>query len=63
MTALPKSPIGQAISYCLSNWTALTRHIEDGDLNIDNNPAENALRGVVIGRKNWLDGLRKAGMK
>ncbi len=54
LTALPKSPIGQAIGYTVSNWIALTRYVEDGDLNIDNNPAENALRGVVIGRKNWL---------
>ncbi len=51
---LPKSPIAQAIRYCLSNWAALTRYIEDADLHIDNNPAENSLRSVVIGRKNWL---------
>jgi transposase len=51
---LPKSPIGQAISYTLSNWTALTRYVDDGDLHIDNNPAENAIRPVVLGRKNWL---------
>ncbi len=54
LAALPKSPIGQAISYCRSNWTALTRYVQDGDLHIDNNPAENALRGMVIGRKNRL---------
>jgi transposase len=54
LAVLPKSPIGQAISYCRSNWTGLNRYVQDGDLHIDNNPAENALRGVVIGRKNWL---------
>ncbi len=54
LVALPKSPIGQAIRYCLSNWAALIRYVDDGDLHIDNNPAENALRSVVIGRKNWL---------
>lgn len=51
---LPKSPEAQAISYTLSNWTALTRYCEDGDLEIDNNGAERSLRGVVVGRKNWL---------
>jgi len=54
ITALPKSPIGQAIGYALNNWTALTRYGDDGDLHIDNNPAENAIRPIVLGRKNWL---------
>jgi len=51
---LPKSPEGQAIAYALSNWEALTRYAEDGDLEIDNNGAERSLRGVAVGRKNWL---------
>lgn len=51
---LPKSPMGQAIAYTLSNWTALNRYLDDGDLDIDNNEAERALRRVAIGRKNWL---------
>jgi transposase len=51
---LPKSPEGQAISYVLSNWEALRRYSEDGDLEIDNNGAERSLRGVAVGRKNWL---------
>jgi hypothetical protein len=51
---LPKSPIGEAIAYALNNWAALVRYIEDGDLEIDNNAAERSLRGVTIGRKNWL---------
>jgi len=54
ITVLPKSPIGQAIGYALNNWTALTRYGDDGDLHIDNNPAENAIRPIVLGRKNWL---------
>jgi transposase len=59
---LPKSPIGQAIAYALSNWTALTRYAADGRLAIDNNAAERALRAVVIGRKNWLfAGSRRGG--
>jgi transposase len=52
--ALPKSPIGQAIAYALSNWDALIRYCRDGDLAIDNNGAERSLRGVAVGRKNWL---------
>ena len=47
---LPKSPEGQAIAYTLSNWQALTRYCEDGDLEIDNNGAERSLRGVAVGR-------------
>ncbi len=50
---LPKSPISQAIAYTLSNWLALVRYAEDGDLEIDNNGAERSLRGVAVGRKNW----------
>jgi hypothetical protein len=51
---LPKSPMGQAIGYALRNEAALRRYCEDGRLAIDNNAAERALRGVAIGRKNWL---------
>ncbi len=50
---LPKSPIAQAIAYTLSNWEALARYTEDGDLEIDNNGAERSLRGVAVGRRNW----------
>jgi len=51
---LPKSPMGEAITYALNQWPALTVYASDGDLAIDNNAAENALRRVAIGRKNWL---------
>jgi transposase len=51
---LPKSPIGQAIGYTLSNWAALERYCEDGDLEGDNNGAERSLGGVAVGRKNWM---------
>lgn len=51
---LPKSPVGQAITYATNQWAALTRYVADGDLAIDNNAAERALRGVAVGRKNWL---------
>jgi len=50
---LPKSPEGMAISYALSNWTALRRYTEVGELAIDNNGAERSLRGVAVGRRNW----------
>ena len=50
---LPKSPTGQAITYMLSNWDALTRYCDDGDLEIDNNGAERSLRGIAVGRRNW----------
>ncbi len=51
---VPKSPEGQAIAYTLCNWKALIRYCEDGDLEIDNNGAERSLRGVAVGRKNWM---------
>ncbi len=51
---LPKSAEGQAIAYTLSNWPALIRYCEDGDLEIDNNGAERSLRGIAVGRKNWM---------
>jgi len=51
---LPKSAIGEAIDYTLSNWEALLRYTEDGELEIDNNNAERSLRPIVVGRNNWL---------
>jgi hypothetical protein len=53
-SALPKSAMGQAIRYALSNWAALCRYTEDGRLPIDNNAVERMLRIVALGRKNWL---------
>jgi len=51
---LPKSPAGRAVRYTLKNWTALTRYCEDGDLEIDNNATERAIRGIAVGRNNWV---------
>jgi hypothetical protein len=51
---LPKSPTGQAIEYVRSRWDAFVRYTSSGILEIDNNIAENALRRVALGRKNWL---------
>ena len=43
-----------AIGYSVSNWRALTRFVDDGRMEAHNNIAERALRGVAIGRKNYL---------
>ncbi|MFV9616412.1 MAG: IS66 family transposase [Gammaproteobacteria bacterium] len=51
---LPKSLLGKAIHYTLGLWPQLTVYLEEGSIPIDNNPAENAIRPFVIGRKNWL---------
>jgi transposase len=51
---LPKSPEGRAVRYTLKNWTALNRYCEDGDLEIDNNHTERSIRGVAVGRNNWI---------
>ncbi len=53
-TVLPKSPLGDALRYIENQWTALNRFVADGRLGIDNNGAENQLRGVAVGRNNWL---------
>ena len=54
LVALPKSPTGQAIRYTLNQWEALTRFCDDGALAINNNATERALRGIAIGRRNWM---------
>lgn len=51
---LPKSGLGQAITYCLNQWDKLVVFLEDGRLEIDNNRSERSIKPVVIGRKNWL---------
>jgi len=53
-TLLPKSELAKAVGYVLRQWDSLVRYTEDGDLEIDNNAAERALRRVAVGRKNWL---------
>ena len=50
----PQITIGKAITYSLNQWPKLIRYIENGDLNIDNNRAERAIKPFVIGRKNWM---------
>jgi transposase len=52
--APPKSALGTALSYMRSYWGKLVRYTERGDLPIDNNRCENAIRPFVVGRKAWL---------
>jgi transposase len=54
-TKLPgKNDLAAAMRYALSRWTALTRYLDDGRLEIDNNAAERAIRPLALGRKNYL---------
>ena len=46
--------MAQAIGYSLNHWQALTRFVDDGHIEMDNNAAERALRGVALGRGNYL---------
>jgi transposase len=52
-SVLPKSPIGKAVDYMLSLWPRLTLFLDDARIPLDNNAVERALRGPVIGRKNF----------
>jgi transposase len=61
--ALPKSPLGRAITYAQNQWPALVRYLEDGRLALSNNAAERALRCFAVGRKNWLFFQREGGGK
>jgi transposase len=49
-----KSDLAKAFRYMLSRWDSLVRYLGDGRIAIDNNPAERAMRGVALGRKNYL---------
>ncbi|MEN5436759.1 IS66 family transposase [Sphingobacterium faecium] len=51
---LPKSQIGKAMAYAYARWDALSAYLNDGNLLIDNNLVENAIRPVALGRKNYL---------
>ena len=50
----PKSALGKAIHYLQEQWPYLTRHLEDGRLELSNNRAERSIKPFVMGRKNWL---------
>ena len=61
-TALPSSPLGKACSYTLRLWDKLTRFLDYPELELSNNIAENSMRPVAIGRRNWTHvGHVKAG--
>lgn len=58
------SALAKAIDYTLRRWVALTIYASSGDLPIDNNPVENAIRPIAIGKKNWLfAGSERAGRR
>lgn len=62
--ALPASALGKAASYTLALWPKLTRFLEYPELELSNNLAENSMRPLVIGRKNWIHvGSQQAGPK
>ena len=63
-TVLPKSALGQAVSYTLNQWPKLRRCLEYPEVELSNNLAENSMRPVAVGRKNWLHvGSEKSGPK
>lgn len=64
LTVADGSGTARAIDYSLKRWEALARYASEGYLPIDNNPAENAIRPIALGRKNWLFvGSERAGRR
>ena len=64
LTAAPDSGLAKAIHYLLRRWAAFTVYAETGHLPIDNNPVENVIRPIAIGKKNWLfAGSERAGKR
>ena len=62
--SLPRSALGKACKYALGRWTALSRFLVYGQLELSNNLAENSIRPIALGRKNWLHiGSERAGPK
>jgi hypothetical protein len=53
-TVPPSTQLGKALHYLHQQWPRLVRFLDRGDLPLDNNPAENAIRPFVVGRKAWL---------
>ena len=63
-SVLPKSALGQAVAYMLNQWPKLRRVFGYGEVELSNNLAENSMRPVTLGRKNWLHvGSARAGPK
>jgi len=64
LSTAPNSATAKAIDYSLKRWPALTRYAQTGDLPIDNNPVENSIRPIALGKKNWLfAGSERAGQR
>jgi hypothetical protein len=64
VAALPASALGKAVSYALSLWHKLTRFLEHPELELSTNVTENSMRGIALGRKNWIHiGSAQAGPK
>lgn len=58
------SGLARALDYSLKRWPALSRYAESGHLPIDNNPVENTIRPIAVGKKNWLfTGSERAGCR
>ena len=57
----PKSAMAKALAYGRKRWPTLTRFVENGSAEIDNNVAERTMRAIAIGRKNWLFAGSKPG--
>jgi hypothetical protein len=53
-SALPASALGKAVNYTLSLWQKLTRFLDHPEIELSSNLAENSMRPVVLGRKNWM---------
>jgi transposase len=61
---LPRSPMGEAISYALNQWEAVSRFVDHGEVEIDDNLVENAIRPTCVGKKNWMFfGSEEAGVR
>ncbi len=62
--ALPASKLGRAANYTLTLWPKLKLFLDYPELELSNNLAENSMRGIALGRKNWIHvGSREAGPK
>lgn len=63
-TTVSSSNTAKAMDYTLKRWDALARYVDDGRYPIDNNPVENAIRPIALGRKNWMFvGAERAGQR
>lgn len=64
LTVAPGSGTAKALDYTIRRWPALIRYADSGNLPIDNNPVENTIRPIAIGKKNWLyAGSERAGQR